>query len=46
MALRLEKAGWGPAESWMRNQMPYDLWRARQHADRLKVTRFEARESA
>jgi addiction module HigA family antidote len=37
MALRLEKAGWGTAESWMRNQMSYDLWRARQHADRLKV---------
>jgi addiction module HigA family antidote len=29
MALRLEKAGWSTAESWLRNQMSYDLWQAR-----------------
>jgi antitoxin HigA-1 len=29
MALRLEKAGWGPALSWLRNQVSYDLWQAR-----------------
>ena len=46
MALRLEKAGWGTAESWMRNQTSYDLWRARQHADRLQVTPFAAHRSA
>ncbi len=46
MALRLEKAGLGSAESWLRNQMSYDLWRAKQHADRLKVTPFPAPESA
>jgi len=40
MAIRLEKGGWGTAESWLRNQLSYDLWRARQHADRLKVTKF------
>ena len=42
MALRLEKAGWGSAESWLRNQPTYDLWRAKQHSDRLKVTKFPA----
>jgi addiction module HigA family antidote len=46
MALHLEKAGWGTAESWLRNQMSYDLWQAKQHADRLKVTPFPAPEPA
>jgi len=46
MALRLEKAGWGTAESWLRNQMSYDLWQAKQHADRIKVTPFPAPEPA
>jgi len=46
MALRLEKAGWGTAESWLRNQMSYDLWQAKQHADSLKVTPFPAPEPA
>jgi addiction module HigA family antidote len=45
MALRLEKAGWGTAESWLRNQMTYDLWRAKQHAGQLKVTKFPTPES-
>jgi len=40
MAIRLEKERWGPAESWLRNQSTYDLWRARQQQDRLLVTRF------
>ena len=40
MALRLEKAGWSTAESWLRNQMTYDLWQARQHAGQIRVTRF------
>lgn len=40
MAIRLEKVGWSTAESWLRNQLSYDLWRARQHADSLKVTKF------
>jgi antitoxin HigA-1 len=46
MALRLEKAGWGTAESWLRNQMTYDLWRAKQHAGQLKVTKFPMPEPA
>ncbi len=46
MALRLEKAGWGTAESWLRNQMSYDLWQAKQHVDSLKVTPFLGSEPA
>jgi antitoxin HigA-1 len=46
MALRLEKAGLGTAESWLRNQMSYDLWQAKQHVDSLKVTPFPAPEPA
>ena len=40
MALRLEMAGWSTAESWLRNQLTYDLWRAKQNAGRLKVAKF------
>jgi addiction module HigA family antidote len=32
MALRLEKAGWSTALSWLRSQASYDLWQAR-HRD-------------
>ena len=46
MAIRLEKAGWGSAESWLRNQLSYDLWRARQRAGSIKVKRFPAPEAA
>jgi addiction module HigA family antidote len=46
MALRLELAGLGSAESWLRNQISYDLWQAKQHAGRLKVTPFPAPEPA
>ena len=40
MAIRLEGAGWGTAESWLRNQLTYDLWHAKQHADAIKVKKF------
>ena len=46
MAIRLEKAGWGAAESWLRNQLGYDLWQARQRADAIKVERFPVPEQA
>jgi addiction module HigA family antidote len=42
MAIRLEKAGWSTAESWLRMQMQRNLWEARQHADKINVTRFPA----
>ena len=46
MAIRLEKAGWGAAESWMRAQMSYDLWQAKQRADAIAVKRFPMAEPA
>jgi len=46
MAIRLEMAGWGSAESWLRNQLSHDLWRARQRAGSIKVKRFPAPEVA
>ena len=39
MAIRLEKAGWGSAESWLRNQVSYDLWQAKKRAGKIKVKR-------
>jgi addiction module HigA family antidote len=46
MAIRLEKAGWSKAETWLRMQLSYDLWHAKRRADGLKVIRFEAPEPA
>ena len=40
MAIRLEKAGWGSADNWLRMQMQRNLWEARQHADQIIVARF------
>jgi antitoxin HigA-1 len=40
MAIRLEKAGWSTAETWLGVQSAYDLWQAKQHADRIKVDRY------
>ena len=42
MALRLSKAFGGSAESWLTQQMQYDLAQARKKAGGLKVRRFEA----
>jgi antitoxin HigA-1 len=46
MAIRLEKAGWGSAESWLRNQLSYDLWQARRRSKTIRVKRFPAPEAA
>ena len=40
MAIRLEKAGWRTAESWLRNQLSYDLWRAKKRSPSIKVKKF------
>jgi antitoxin HigA-1 len=40
MAIRLEKAGWSSAETWLGVQLAYDLRHARQHAGRIKVKRY------
>ena len=42
MSIRLEKAGWSTAETWLRAQSAYDLWQARRRADSIKVERFVA----
>lgn len=41
MAVRLSKAFGGSAESWLTQQMQYDLAQATQRADRIKVSRYE-----
>ncbi|HTW68894.1 MAG TPA: HigA family addiction module antitoxin [Acetobacteraceae bacterium] len=40
MAVRLEKAGWNNAETWLGVQASYDLWQANQHSRAIKVKRF------
>lgn len=42
MAIRLSKGFGGSAESWLRQQMQYDLWQAEQRAGSIKVRKFEA----
>ena len=39
MAIRLDKAFGGGAEAWYRLQAAYDLARAMEHADEIKVER-------
>jgi len=40
MAIRLDKAFGGGAETWFRLQVAYDLARAMKRADRIKVARL------
>jgi addiction module HigA family antidote len=40
MAIRLSKAFGGSAESWLRQQMLYDLWQAQQRAGDLDIDRL------
>ena len=40
MAIRLEKAGWSTADTWLKLQMQHDLWQARQKAGSLKVKKI------
>lgn len=40
MSIRLEKAGWGTADHWLRMQTAWTLWKTRQHADRIKIKGF------
>ena len=41
MAIRLSRAFGGNPESWLRQQMQFDLWQARRNAKTLKVKRFK-----
>ena len=40
MAIRLEKAGWSTAETWLGVQTAYDLWQAKQHSGSIHVKRY------
>ena len=42
MALRLSKAFGSTPETWLRLQIAYDLWQAREQAEQIKVERFAA----
>jgi plasmid maintenance system antidote protein VapI len=42
MAIRLGKAFDTSAESWLNQQVQYDLWEAEQHAKNLKVKKLVA----
>ena len=42
MAIRLSKAFGGTPESWLRQQMQYDLWQAEQRAGATRVAKFKA----
>jgi len=43
MAIRLDKAFGGGAETWLRLQMAYDLAQAREHEGEIKVKRVVRR---
>jgi addiction module HigA family antidote len=40
MAIRLEKAFGGSADTWLRMQAAYDLAQARQHENEIEVRRY------
>src|SRR5258708_10275098 len=46
MAIRLSIAFDTTAESWMNQQVQYDLWQAKQHSHRFRVTRLTERHPA
>lgn len=42
MAIRLSKAFGSTPEAWLGLQMAWDLWRARDRVESIRVSRFEA----
>jgi addiction module HigA family antidote len=46
MAIRLEKAFGGTADTWLRMQMNYDLARAMKAENKIKVTRYKPARAA
>jgi addiction module HigA family antidote len=46
MAVRLSIAFDTTPESWMNQQVQYDLWQVEQHSDELRVTRLTVGEEA
>ncbi|MGR3317033.1 MAG: HigA family addiction module antitoxin [Candidatus Anammoxibacter sp.] len=41
MSIRLSKAFGGTPESWLRQQMQYDLWKTAKGAKKINVKKFE-----
>lgn len=41
MAIRLSQGFGGSPESWLQQQLQYDLWLAKQHADKIKVKKLK-----
>lgn len=42
MAIRLSKGFGGTPESWLRQQMQYDLWQTEKRAGPIRVAKFRA----
>jgi addiction module HigA family antidote len=42
MAIRLSQGFGGSPESWLQQQMQYDLWQAQQDKQKIKVKKFKA----
>jgi addiction module HigA family antidote len=42
MAIRLSQGFGGSPESWLQQQMQYDLWQAQRRKGKIKVERFKA----
>ena len=42
MAIRLSQGFGGSPESWLQQQMQYDLWHAQQRQGKIKIRKFEA----
>lgn len=40
MAIRLSQAFGGSPESWLRQQMQYDLWHAQQNREKIRIRKF------
>ena len=40
MAIRLSQAFGGSPESWLRQQMQYDLWNAQQNRKKIQIQKF------
>lgn len=46
MAIRLEQAFGGSADTWLRMQIAYDLWQAKNRGEKIRVNRYPTPQSA
>jgi antitoxin HigA-1 len=44
MAIRLEKAGWSTAETWLSVQLAHDLWQAKRNEAAIMVKPYPVQE--